>query len=215
MNKIYIRGNEIATKEYVDSLSFEGGGADLSNYYTKEEINNIISETNNSIQVEEMPEASEENVGTIVQYVGITNENYTTSNFYQVVEQTIVNEDGSETTVYIWEEISTPEINLDDYATKKYVDDSLANLDISNDDSNNGLYILNLPNTIINGSKFSVSDATDKQSVIDFMEYCNNNDIQQPSIKIRTKVSNNDYTMLTTIMHTQHRINSGNVWFYG
>ena len=40
MNKIYIRGNEIATKEYVDSLSFSGGGenVDLSNYYTKEEI---------------------------------------------------------------------------------------------------------------------------------------------------------------------------------
>ena len=39
MNKIYIRGNEIATKEYVDSLSFGGGeNVDLSNYYTKEEI---------------------------------------------------------------------------------------------------------------------------------------------------------------------------------
>ena len=130
MNQIYIRGNEIATKEYVDSLSFGGGDADLSNYYTKEEINNIISETNNSIQVEEMPDASEENVGTIVQYIGITNENYTTSNFYQVVEQTVVNEDGSETTIYVWEEISTPEINLDKYATKEYVNESLTNIDL-------------------------------------------------------------------------------------
>ena len=147
MNQIYIRGNEIATKAYVDSLSLggdgsaldnyytkeevneliednssTGGNTELTNYYTKEEINNIISESNNSIQVEEMPGASEENVGTIVQYIGVTNENYTTSNFYQVVEKTIINEDGSETTIYVWEEISTPEINLDNYYTKEETD---------------------------------------------------------------------------------------------
>ncbi len=161
MNQIYIRGNEIATKEYVDSLSLGGNGSaldnyytkeevnelieensstggdtNLTNYYTKEEINNIISETNNSTQVEEMPEPSEDNKGTIVQYIGVTNENYTTSNFYQVVEKTIINEDGSETTIYVWEEILTPEINLDDYATKEYVDNlSLGggeNVDLSN-----------------------------------------------------------------------------------
>lgn len=157
MSQIFIRGNEIATKEYVDSLSLggdgsvldnyytkeevnelieenssTGGDANLTNYYTKEEINNIISETNNSTQVEEMPEPSGDNKGTIVQYIGVTNENYTTSNFYQVVEQTIINEDGSETTIYVWEEILTPEINLDGYATKNYVDGSLNNLTIGN-----------------------------------------------------------------------------------
>ena len=152
MNQIYIRGNEIATKAYVDSLSLggdgsaldnyytkeevnelieenssTGGNADLTNYYTKEEINNIISETNNSTQVEEMPEPSEENKGTIVQYIGDTNNTYVTGYFYQVVEKTIINEDGSETTIYVWEEILTPEINLDDYATKEYIYELLSN----------------------------------------------------------------------------------------
>ena len=38
MNQIYIRGNEIATKAYVDSLSLGGSSSALDNYYTKEEI---------------------------------------------------------------------------------------------------------------------------------------------------------------------------------
>ena len=147
MNQIYIRGNEIATKKYVDGLSLggdgsalenyytkeevntliensDGGNVDLSSYYTKEEINNIIAETNNSIQVEEMPDASADNLGTVVQYIGDSNEYYTTGYFYQVIEETIINEDGTETIIYKWEEIKNPEINLDEYATKKYVDDN-------------------------------------------------------------------------------------------
>ena len=74
---------------------------DLSNYYTKEEINNVIAEINNTIQKETMPDPSEDNVGTIIQYIGDTNEYYTHSHFYQVVEQTIINEDGTETTIYV------------------------------------------------------------------------------------------------------------------
>ena len=42
MNQIYIRGNENATKAYVDSLSLGGDGSALENYYTKEEVNNLI-----------------------------------------------------------------------------------------------------------------------------------------------------------------------------
>ena len=34
MNQIYIRGNEIATKAYVDSLSLGGSSSALDNYYT-------------------------------------------------------------------------------------------------------------------------------------------------------------------------------------
>ena len=100
--------------------------ADLSNYYTKEEINNLIADINNSTQVEEMPEASEDNKGTIVQYIGVTNNNYTTGYFYQVIEETIVNEDGTETIIYKWEQIDMPSVDLSDYATKKYVDDMIA-----------------------------------------------------------------------------------------
>ena len=54
MNQIYIRGNEIATKEYVDSLSLGGDGSALNNYYTKEEIDNkgyLTSSNANSTDV--------------------------------------------------------------------------------------------------------------------------------------------------------------------
>ena len=144
MNQIYIRGNEIATKAYVDSLSLggdgsaldnyytkeevnnliennEGGNVNLDNYYTKEEINNVIAEINNTIQKEIMPDPSEDNVGTIIQYIGDTNEYYTNSHFYQVVEQTIINEDGTETIIYIWEEITSPEADLSNYYTKEEI----------------------------------------------------------------------------------------------
>lgn len=41
MDRIFIRDREIATKDYVDSVAIGGGASvDLSNYYTKEEINN-------------------------------------------------------------------------------------------------------------------------------------------------------------------------------
>ena len=46
MNQIFIRGNEIATKEYVDeTITKVNGGeaADLSNYYTKEEVEALIA----------------------------------------------------------------------------------------------------------------------------------------------------------------------------
>lgn len=39
MDKIFIRNREIATKEYVDAVAGGGTSVDLSNYYTKEEIN--------------------------------------------------------------------------------------------------------------------------------------------------------------------------------
>lgn len=154
MNQIYIRGNEIATKAYVDSLSLggdssalnnyytkeeinnliennEGGNADLSNYYTKEEINNVIAEINNTIQKETMPDPSEDNVGTIIQYIGDTNEYYTHSHFYQVVEQTIINEDGTETTIYVWEEITSPEADLSNYYTKEEINSLIADINNS------------------------------------------------------------------------------------
>ena len=149
MNQIYIRGNEIATKEYVDGLSLggdssalenyytkeevnnliensDGGNTDLSNYYTKEEINNVIAEINNTVQKEIMPDPSQDNVGTIIQYIGDTNEYYTNSHFYQVVEQTIINEDGTETTIYVWEEIVSPEADLSNYYTKEEINNIIA-----------------------------------------------------------------------------------------
>lgn len=45
MNQIFIRGNEMATKEYVDNAveNAATGGADLSNYYTKEEVEALIA----------------------------------------------------------------------------------------------------------------------------------------------------------------------------
>lgn len=160
MNQIYIRGNEIATKAYVDGLSLggdgsalenyytkeeinnliennEGGNVDLSNYYTKEEINNVIAEINNTIQKETMPDPSEDNVGTIIQYIGDTNNTYTTGYFYQVIEETIINEDGTETIIYKWEEIKSPEIDLEKYATKEYVNEAIANLEGGNGSTSN------------------------------------------------------------------------------
>lgn len=44
MDRIFIRDREIATKDYVDSVAGGGAGADLSNYYTKEEINALVPE---------------------------------------------------------------------------------------------------------------------------------------------------------------------------
>lgn len=44
MDRIFIRDREIATKDYVDSVAGGGVGADLSNYYTKEEVNGAIEE---------------------------------------------------------------------------------------------------------------------------------------------------------------------------
>lgn len=41
MDRIFIRNREIATKDYVDSVATGGGASvDLSNYYTKEEVDN-------------------------------------------------------------------------------------------------------------------------------------------------------------------------------
>lgn len=40
MDKIFIRNREVATKEYVDAVAGGGASVDLSNYYTKEEMDN-------------------------------------------------------------------------------------------------------------------------------------------------------------------------------
>lgn len=256
MNQIYIRGNEVATKAYVDSLSLGGDGSalsnyytkeeinnlisnesnsqatvmpeasannvntiiqyigetnenytqgyfyicteetvmvdgvsttiykweqiqvqdsgnseniDLSNYYTKEEINNVIAEINNTIQKETMPDPSEDNKGTIVQYVGVTNNNYTTGYFYQVVEETVINEDGTETIIYKWEQVDMPSVDLSDYATKKYVDDMVAGAtgtDLSNyytkEEINNKGYITSSEanSTYVTQSSFNTLEKT-------------------------------------------------------
>lgn len=45
MEQIFIRNREIATKEYVDAVAGQGGGssANLSNYYTKAEVDALIT----------------------------------------------------------------------------------------------------------------------------------------------------------------------------
>ena len=45
MNQIFIRGNEVATKEYVDKAIEDNTAEeiDLSNYYTKEEVEAAIA----------------------------------------------------------------------------------------------------------------------------------------------------------------------------
>lgn len=44
MEQIFIRNREIATKEYVDAVAQGGGSsADLSNYYTKAEVDALIA----------------------------------------------------------------------------------------------------------------------------------------------------------------------------
>lgn len=45
MDRIFIRDREIATKDYVDSVAGGGAGVDLSNYYTKEEVDATSTET--------------------------------------------------------------------------------------------------------------------------------------------------------------------------
>lgn len=92
------------------------------------EINNIdikqyVDEQLTEIRPTEMPEPTSENVGTIVQYVGETNEYYITGHFYEVVEQS-----NSGIPTYIWQEVSTQGVEVD-AEDPSALADLIANLD--------------------------------------------------------------------------------------
>ncbi len=59
-------------------------------------------------QVSTMPEPTASDVGTIIQYVGETNEYYTTGHFYEVVEKEI-----SGVVTYVWQEVAVQGENVD------------------------------------------------------------------------------------------------------
>lgn len=78
-------------------------GIDLSDYATKEYV-----EEHTTQQVSTMPEPSADNEGQVIQYVGETNENYTTGHFY-----TVVTEEVSGVTIYVWKEVAVQGENVD------------------------------------------------------------------------------------------------------
>lgn len=238
MNKIYIRGNEIATKEYVDSLSLggdesalenyytkeevnnliensDGGNTDLSNYYTKEEINNVIAEINNTIQKEIMPDPSEDNVGTIVQYIGDTNNTYTTGYFYQIVEETIINEDGTETIIYKWEEIKNPEINLEDFATKEYVNEAVANNNYGKIYKAFALPDEDAVFNVGNGSAIHSLSETLEAGLNDFMKECIKDNDYHKILHLGIGQVNGKYTsFLLTSYAGKHHMSIGGKEYY-
>ena len=52
MDRIFIRDREIATKDYVDTVVGGGSNVDLSNYYTKEEVDAAIAAALAEIQAD-------------------------------------------------------------------------------------------------------------------------------------------------------------------
>ena len=97
-----------------------------------------------------MPEASVDNKGTIVQYIGDTNNTYTTGYFYQVVEETIINEDGTETIIYKWEEIIAPTSNFNEI---------IGNLENLNTEDKSNL--VNAINEVMNNSGGGITELTE------------------------------------------------------
>ena len=148
MNTILIRGNEVATKAYVDSLALGGSGdvtlndyytksdtdyvietkianadvsSKLANYYNKNEVDTLLEELDNPTQFAVMPAASAENVNMIVQYIGTTDTNYTNGYFYKSIVET---SEGDSST-YKWIAVSVQDvqdIDLSQYYTKEEVD---------------------------------------------------------------------------------------------
>ena len=72
-----------------------GSITDLTDYYTKAEIDQILSDMQVKIQYSVMPLPSAEFTYPI-QYIGVSDDNYTSGNFYSAVE-----ESGS----YVWKEV--------------------------------------------------------------------------------------------------------------
>ncbi len=52
MDRIFIRNREVATKEYVDTVAGGGSSVDLSNYYTKAEVDAAIAAALAEIQAD-------------------------------------------------------------------------------------------------------------------------------------------------------------------
>lgn len=52
MDRIFIRNREVATKEYVDAVAGSGSSVDLSNYYTKAEVDAAIAAALAEIQAD-------------------------------------------------------------------------------------------------------------------------------------------------------------------
>lgn len=74
-----------------------------------------IASGGQTIQYDVMPTASSENLGSIVQYTGATDANYTNGYFYQVVS------DGQEPATYSWENINVQDVGGSVDATITYL----------------------------------------------------------------------------------------------
>lgn len=85
----------LAEIDGVQQIVMLGDITDLSNYYTKGEVNLLLE--NQVVQVSTMPVASEDNVGKIYQYTGSTSGNYTKGYFYESV---------LDSSVYVWEQVN-------------------------------------------------------------------------------------------------------------
>lgn len=103
-NKIYLvdTNHDGVYEEYVlaeidgvQQIVMLGDITDLSNYYTKGEVNLLLE--NQVVQVSTMPVASESNVGRVYQYVGADTQDYTKGYFYESV---------LDNSTYVWEQVN-------------------------------------------------------------------------------------------------------------
>jgi len=74
---------------------------DFEDYYTKDEVNGLIDDA--STQYTTMPVASVDNLGQVIQYTGVTNNNYTNGCFYECIS------DGGQELTYSWRMIDITE----------------------------------------------------------------------------------------------------------
>lgn len=85
-----------------------------------------VDDTRETIQYTSMPLATSENVGQIVQYVGVSDANYTNGYFYKCT--TSIDEQTEQTT-YSWERISVqPESDMSNYYTKQEIDSMIGDI---------------------------------------------------------------------------------------
>lgn len=112
-NKAYVdHGVEnCASKEYVNEAiaNIEIPEVNLSNYYTKEEVNGLIPSSSIS-QVTSLPTASANNLGAVYQYIGNTNDTYTKGNYYVCVTNPRVTVYNDRITQYVWANASLSDL---------------------------------------------------------------------------------------------------------
>lgn len=93
---LIVKSHGIAVIEQADEIEYDN----TDSWLTSDNVQDAIDElANKNPQVDTMPNASSENEGKIVQYVGDTNQYYTNAYFYKCIE------DPENPGQYIWQEV--------------------------------------------------------------------------------------------------------------